>query len=77
MDNNELKDENKKPIGSLFDTINYYSMEDLDKFTSNITHEQAIYCLVEAVQAGFRRNIYDMTEIEVISKVIRKLSINN
>jgi hypothetical protein len=64
------------PLGSLFETINYYSIEDLEKFIGSLTYEQALYCLVQASQAAFNRNAYTMAESEVVSKAIRKLSIH-
>jgi hypothetical protein len=72
MDNNQ---ENKTPIGNIFDNINYYSLEHLDEFIKNMTYEQALYFLIEATQAGFRRNTYSLTECEVVSRSIRRLSI--
>jgi len=78
MDNNqEIPQDNKEPIGNIFDTINYYSLEHLEQFIGNMTYEQALYCLVDAVQAAYRRNTYTMSEIEVVSKSIRKLSSND
>lgn len=71
MDNNQ---EEKKPIGILFDNLSYHSIDQMDEFISNMNYEQAIYCLVEAVQAAYRRDIYSMSEIEVISKSIRVIS---
>lgn len=67
----------KEPIGTLFDKINYDSLENLENFIIEMTYEQALYCLVEATQAAYKRNAYTMSEIEVVSKAIRKLSINN
>lgn len=74
MDNNQ---ENKQPIGNIFDSVNYYSMEHLDDFIKNMTYEQALYFLIESAQAGFRRNAYSLTECEVISRSIRRLSIKD
>lgn len=73
MENNEQKD----PVGSLFDTINYYSVEDLEKFISNINKDQALYCLIQAVQSAYRRQTYTLAESEVVSKCLRLLSIPN
>jgi len=65
---------NKKPIGSLFNSINYYSIDDLESFISSINHEQALYCIVQAVQAAYQRNTFTIAEAEVVSKSIRKIS---
>jgi hypothetical protein len=70
MENNQ----SQNPIGSLFDTVNYYNLDDLDKFITSMSYEQAMYFLVEAVQSAYRRNSFTMAESEVISKSIRTLS---
>ena len=63
-----------EPIGVLFDTMNYYKNEDLDKFISNLTQEQALYCVLQACQSAFKRNAYNITETELLSKAIRVIS---
>jgi Zn-dependent oligopeptidase len=76
MEENVLMNtENQKPVGSLFDTINYYSVENLEEFISTLNQDQALYCIIEAVQSAYRRNAFTMAESEVVSKSIRKLSI--
>ena len=65
----------KQSIGSLFDTIDYYNLTDLDSFISNMTNDVAIYCLIQSVQKGFRQGIFSMQEVEVLSKSIRLLTI--
>ena len=66
--------ENKLPIGVLFDEINYYSIEDLNTFIESMNRDQAIYCIVQAVQSAYKRNAFTLSESEAISKAIRKLS---
>lgn len=69
--------ENKEPqlpIGILFDSINYYHLDDLNKFVDGINHEQAIYCIIQAAQAAYKRNAFNIIESEVLSKSIRTLS---
>jgi hypothetical protein len=61
----------KQPIGSLFGTINYYSLDDLDKFVSAMGKDQALYCLIQSVHLGFQKQIFSMQEIEVLSKCLR------
>jgi hypothetical protein len=65
----------KQPIGSLFDSIDYYSLEDLEKFISIMSKDQALYCLIQSVHKGFSKNIFSMQEIEVLSKSMRILTI--
>jgi len=66
---------NKLPIGQLFDSINYYTIEDFDKFVSNLNNEQSLYCLIQAVQYAHSKNLFSLEESEVISKSIRTLSL--
>jgi hypothetical protein len=66
--------EPNQPLGTLFNTINYSSLEHLEKFISEINHEQALYCIIQGVQAAYQRNSFTMIESEVISKAIRKIS---
>jgi len=66
--------ENKLPIGVLFDEINYYSIEDLNAFIETMNRDQAIYCIIQAVQSAYKRNAFTLSESEAISKAIRKLS---
>jgi len=63
-----------EPIGVLFDTMNYYKNEDLDRFISNLNQEQALYCILQACQSAFKRNAYNITETELLSKAIRVVS---
>ena len=76
--NEEINNEELgQPLGVLFDVINYYKVEDLDKFISELNHDQALYCIVQACQAAFKRNAYTITESELLSKALRKMSTPN
>lgn len=66
--------EEQKPIGTLFNVINYNNVGDLDRFIQNLTQDQALYCVIQAARAGHQRNAYGMEESEVISKAIRVLT---
>ena len=76
MENLSQDNENNKlPVGQLFDSINYYNIEDLDKFISNLNNEQSLYCLIQSVQYAHSKNLFSLEESEVISKSIRTLSL--
>jgi len=64
----------KEPIGILFGSMRYYSVDDLDALTKNMTSEQAIYCLIEAAKYAYVEGIFTLEESEVLSKIIRILS---
>ena len=68
------KFENLSPIGNLFDVINYNSYDDLNKFISDMTEEQALYCLIEAVKCSYRRGVFKLEESEAVSKSLRLLN---
>lgn len=74
----EVKNEDiQQPLGVLFDTINFYKMDDLDKFINELNHDQALYCIIQACQAAFKRNSYSILESELLSKAIRRISTPN
>lgn len=60
-----------QPIGVLFDSINYYKIEDLNKFIDELTPEQSIYVITQAASYGFKRGIFNLQESEVLSKSLR------
>jgi tRNA(Leu) C34 or U34 (ribose-2'-O)-methylase TrmL len=64
----------ESPIGVIFDSINYYKLEDLDKFIESMNQDQALYCIVQAAQSAYKRNAFNLAESEVLSKAIRKLT---
>jgi len=70
----ETATEQVKPIGTLFNTINYNNVSDLDRFIQNLTQEQALYCVVQAARAAHQRSAYGMEESEVVSRAIRVLT---
>lgn len=67
-------EDNRTPIGILFDDVNYYSNEELHSFIDNMTQEQSMFIVIKAAQKGFIRNIYNLTECEVLSKSLRILN---
>lgn len=77
--NNELEKELQEklnelsPKGSLFESITYYSEDHLNEFLNNMNQQQAIYCLMEAVKAAYRRGSYKLEESEAVSKSLRVL----
>jgi hypothetical protein len=65
--------EEEKPLGTLFNSINYYSISDLEKFIDNLNYDQSLFCLMECCNYAQRRGILSLEEAEVISKSIRKV----
>lgn len=73
-DENTSSEDQPQPIGTLFNTINYNNTSDLDRFISDLTPDQALYCVVQAARAAHQRSAYGIEESEVISKAIRVLT---
>lgn len=71
---NETEQEERKPLGRLFNTINYFTNEDLNRFISGLTTEQSLYCLIQCARAAQSRNALTLEEAEVISKSIRTIT---
>ena len=67
-------EEQTKPIGSLFDTINYHNVADLDRFVQNLTGDQSLYCVVQAAKAAHKRGVFSIEESEIVSRAIRVLT---
>lgn len=67
-------DDQPKPIGSLFDIINYTNLADLDRFVQNLTGDQSLYCVVSAAKAAHKRAAFTIEESEVVSRAIRVLT---
>jgi|688.fasta_scaffold1915295_2 hypothetical protein len=66
--------EETKPIGQLFESINYYNQEDLIKFIENINAEQSFYIITQALEMGLRRGLYSLQEAEILSKSLRNIN---
>lgn len=67
-------DEQPKPIGTLFDIINYTNLNDLDKFVQNLTGDQSLYCVVHAAKSAHKRGVFSIEEAEILSRAIRVLT---
>jgi len=70
----EQKIEELTPKGELFESITYYNDEQLNQFLINMNQQQAIYCLIEAAKAAYRRGAFKLEESEAISKALRTIS---
>ena len=66
-------EQQKQPIAYLFEEVEIYNPEDIEKLIDGLTEEQAKFMLVRAVQMAYRNGLYSLTESEIISKSLRML----
>lgn len=66
--------EQKKPLGYLFNSIVFYSENDLNNLIDNISLEQSIHIISKAVDVAHQSNIYTLQEAELLSKSMRILT---
>jgi len=62
-----------QPVAYLFEDVEIYNPEDIEKLIDGLTEEQAKFMLVRAVQMAYRSGLYSLTESELISKSLRML----
>ncbi len=62
-----------QPVAYLFEDVEIYNPEDIEKLIDGLTEEQAKFMLVRAVQMAYRNGLYSLTESELISKSLRML----
>lgn len=59
--------------GKLFGSIDLLNEEHLELILSQMTHEHAMFYLIESVKSAHKRGSFTIGETEVISKSIRVL----
>lgn len=66
--------EQQKPFGKLFNSIDIHSEEHLDLILSSIDKSSATFIVIQALKFAHQSGVYTMGESEVLSKCIRILS---
>ena len=64
----------KTPINLLFGSIAVYKSEDVDLLIENITFEQSLFYVIQAIQYAHNSNLFSLQESELISKSLRVLN---
>lgn len=64
----------KNPIGYLFNSIAYYSHEDVYELIDNLSYEQSIHILSKAIEIAHHSKIFTLQETELLSKSSRILT---
>ena len=67
-------EEENKLFGKLFNSIDLTSEEHLDMILQNMTKDNALFILIQAVKLGYQSGTYSIGEVEVISKAIRTIT---
>ena len=66
--------EQKQPIGFLFDSVAYYTPNDINSLCDDMTIEQAYFMIIKSLEFAHVQKIFSMQETEIISKSLRILN---
>ena len=66
--------EQKQPIGFLFDSVAYYTPNDINSLCDDMTLEQAYFMIIKSLEYAHIQKIFSMQETEVVSKSLRILN---
>lgn len=66
--------ENKQPQGFLFDNIAFYSEESVEAMINNLNKQSVYYILTQALSYAHTKNVFTLTESEIVSKCLRILN---
>jgi hypothetical protein len=69
-----MMQKNSENQNTLFNTINYNSQNELNRFIDEMNIDQALFCLVRATRYAHNSGLFSIEESEVISKSIRLLT---
>jgi len=63
----------EKKYGNLFGSIDLINEQHLEAILATMDENTANYYLIESVKSAYRKGVYTIGEVEVISKSIRVL----
>jgi len=66
-------EQERQPMGLLFDSVGYNKPEDVDKLIDEMTIEQSFYLLTQSLHYVHNTRLFTMQETEVVSKALRVL----
>ena len=66
-------EQERQPMGLLFDSVGYNKPEDVDKLIDEMTIEQSFYILTQSLHYVHNTRLFTMQETEVVSKALRVL----
>jgi hypothetical protein len=66
--------EQKQPIGILFDSVAYYTPQDVDSLCDDMNLEQSYYMMIKALEFAHNARIFSLQESELVSKSLRVMN---
>jgi hypothetical protein len=66
-------EQEKQPMGLLFDSVGYNKPEDIDILIDEMTIGQSFYLLTQSLHYIHNTRLFTMQETEVVSKALRVL----
>ena len=66
-------EQERQPLGLLFDSVGYNSPEDVDRLIDEMTIEQSFYFLTQSLHYVHNSRLFTMQETELVSKSLRIL----
>jgi hypothetical protein len=66
-------EQERQPMGLLFDSVGYNKPEDVDRLIDEMTIEQSFYLLTQSLHYVHNTRLFTMQETEVVSKALRVL----
>ena len=66
--------EQKQPMGLLFDSVAYYTPNDVDSLCDEMNLEQAYYMMIKALEFAHKSRIFTLQETELVSKSLRVMN---
>ena len=64
----------KQPIGLLFDSVAYYTPNDVNRLCDDMNLEQAYYMMIKALEFAHNARIFTLQESELVSKSLRVMN---
>jgi hypothetical protein len=64
----------KQPIGLLFDSVAYYTPNDINTLCDDMNFEQAYYMMINALEFAHKSRIFTLQESELVSKSLRVMN---
>jgi hypothetical protein len=61
----------KQPMGLLFDSVAYYTPNDINTLCDDMNFEQAYYMMIQALEFAHKSRIFTLQESEIVSKSLR------